>query len=255
MIVKTAEDLEILREGGRRLAHHVRVLTEMVRPGLNVLELEKKARELIEEYGDEPAFYKYPSGRRGEKFPGVLCLSINDAIEHGPAAIMDVEIQDGDIVSVDFGIKHRGRYTDHGKTVIAGNARPEDARLVKGTFEALAAGIAAAQMNGRTGDIGHAVERIADKYGFGFPTILSGHGVGAAVHEEPYVPNFGTPHTGATLVENLVIAIEPMMTLGEGDLFVDKDAFTYRTKDGSRSAHAEHTVIITKDGPEILTKE
>ena len=131
---------------------------------------------------------------------------------------------------------------------------PEDEKLLQGTQEALAAGIAEAKVGNTTGDIGHAVEEIAEKYGFGFPRNLSGHGVGREVHEEPHVPNFGEPGQGVKLVENMVIAIEPMMTLGTGELFVDKDGYSYRTKDGSNTAHFEHTVLITKNGPEILTR-
>jgi methionyl aminopeptidase len=127
--------------------------------------------------------------------------------------------------------------------------------LVRGTYEALAVGIKAAELGKTTGDIGRAVEEVAEKYHFGFPRNLSGHGVGYKVHEEPHVPNFGIPGTGTTLEEGLVIAIEPMMTLGSGELYVDEDGYSYRTKDGSRTAHAEHTVMITANGPEILTKE
>lgn len=255
MIARTKEEIEILREGGRRLAHHVRVLGEMVAPGLPVIDIERRAAALIEEFGDRSAFYKYPSGRHDEQFPGVICVSINDAVEHGPAAISDYVIEEGDVVSLDFGIIHRGLYTDHGKTFIAGKGSETDARLLHGTQEALAAGIREARVGATTGDIGYAVEQVARKYKFGFPTILAGHGVGAAVHEEPTIPNFGQPHTGARLRENEVIAIEPMMTFGRGDLFVDKDNFTYRTKDRSRAAHFEHTLIVTANGPEILTKE
>src|SRR5262249_42428750 len=150
----------------------------------------------------------------------------------------NVTIQEGDIVCIDFGIKHKGLYTDHATTVIAGAAKdPHDEELLKGTREALAAGIAQAKVGNTTGDIGFAVEKIADKYKFGYPTNLSGHGVGKKVHEEPHVPNFGVKGKGEKLVEGLVIAIEPMMTLGSGDLYIDKDGYTYRTKDGSRTAH------------------
>ena len=255
MIAKTADDREALREGGRRLARHLRILSDMVAPGVRSIDLEKRAVEMVELDGDVPAFLHYPSGKRGEKFPGGLCFSANDAIVHGPAAIADYVIQEGDIVSLDFGIRHRGLYTDHAVTVIAGRGSEEDKRLVRGTYEALDAGIQAALVGARIGDIGHAIEEVADRYHFGFPRNLSGHGVGRAVHEEPHVPNFGTPRTGQILQENLVIAIEPMMTLGTGDLYIDKDGFTYRTKDHSRAAHAEHTVLLTMEGPEILTKE
>ncbi|MBI5004123.1 type I methionyl aminopeptidase [Candidatus Kaiserbacteria bacterium] len=256
MIAKTPEDIDALREGGRRLARHVSTLVNMLKPGLEVTELEKRAREMVATDGDELAFFGYPSGRRGEKYPTAICLSINDAIVHGIASQTDYVLQGGDVVSIDFGVKHKGLYTDHAKTAIVGSPlNTEDEKLVRGTYEALAIGIAAAKQGGRTGDIGAAVEAIAKKYHFGFPRDLAGHGVGRALHEDPHVPNYGTAGTGALLEHNLVIAIEPMMTLGSGDLYVDKDNFTYRTKDGSRAAHAEHTVIITEVGVEILTKE
>jgi methionyl aminopeptidase len=253
MIAKTKDDIEALREGGRRLARHVRILSEMVVPGAQALDIEARAREMVKLDGDRLAFMGYPSGKHGEKFPTGLCFSVNDAIVHAPA--FDYVIKEGDVVSLDFGIIHRGLYTDHAATVIAGKGNDEDIRLVKGTYEAAAAGIAAAKLGAKTGDIGYAVEAVAKKYHFGFPKNLAGHGVGRDVHEDPYVPNFGSPRTGTLLEEGLVIAIEPMMTLGSGDLYVDRDNFSYKTKDGSRSAHAEHTVMITANGPEILTKE
>lgn len=252
MIVKTQEQLDILREGGRRLARHVRILSEMVRPGATGVELEARAREMVEKDGDTMAFHGY--GRH--PFPSGLCVSVNDVIVHSPAGQNGSVFEDGDVVCLDFGIVHKGLFTDHAVTVIAGKAQStDDARLVRGVFEALQLGIDQARVGNTTGDIGHAVERYAKKHKFGYPKNLSGHGVGEAVHEEPHVPNFGAPKSGEKLVEGLVIAIEPMFTLGTGDLYVDSDKHSYRTKDGSRSAHAEHTVIVTKDGPEILTKE
>ena len=238
------------------MARHMRMLSEMVKPGVAARELEEKAREMVKADGDELAFYQHKERKGDEPFPSGLCLSTNDVIVHSPAAVNNVVIQDGDVVCLDFGIKHKGLYTDHAATVIAGKKRsPEDEKLVRGTYEALAVGIAQAKVGNTTGDIGFAVEMIAKKYGFGFPRNLSGHGVGLKVHEEPHVPNFGEPGKGALLNEGEVIAIEPMMTLGGGELYIDKDGYSYRTRDGSRTAHAEHTVLITKDGPEILTKE
>jgi methionyl aminopeptidase len=256
MIVKTKEEIEILREGGKRLARHVRILSETVVPGITGAEIEAKAREMVRAEGDELAFYGYGSGKKGEKFPSGLCFSVNDVIVHCPASEQRIPLEEGDVVCLDFGIKHRGLFTDHAVTVIVGTAKdPHDEELLRGTKEAMAAGIAQAKVGNTTGDIGYAVEKIADKYGFGYPRNLSGHGVGKQVHEEPHVPNFGEPGKGTKLVEGLVIAIEPMMTLGTSDLYIDKDNFSYRTKDGSNSAHFEHTVLVTKNGPEILTKE
>ena len=255
MIAKTPEELAILRAGGKRLAQHVATLAAMVKPGVNSADLEKKARELVALDGDEMAFFGYKTKRDKHGFPSGLCVSVNDVIVHSPAGQNGAVIEEGDVVCIDFGIKHKGLFTDHAVTVIAGKGSPEDEELVRGTFEALEAGIAEARIGNTTGDIGYAVEKVAEKYNFGFPRNLSGHGVGKAVHEEPHVPNFGEPGKGEKLVEGLVIAIEPMMTLGGGDLFIDKDGHSYRTKDGSRTAHAEHTVLITKKGPEILTKQ
>ncbi len=254
MIARSKEEIAALREGGRRLAAHVRALSAMVRPGITGKELEDAARKMVEKDGDTPAFLGYRDSKDKIGYPSALCLSINDAIVHAPAG-GNPTIQEGDIVCLDFGIKHKGFFTDHAVTVIAGKPQSEkDEVLLKGTKEALAAGIAKARVGNTTGDIGYAVELVAEKYNFGFPRNLSGHGVGNAVHEEPHVPNFGAEGKGEVLVEGLVIAIEPMMTLGSGDLYIDKDGYSYRTKDGSRTAHFEHTVLITKKGPEILTK-
>jgi len=256
MIVRGVEDIEILREGGRRLARHVRTLREMVAPGVTAADLEAKARELVAADGDELAFYGYKTKHDKDGFPAGLCVSVNDVIVHSPASDNGAILQDGDVVCLDFGIRHRGLFTDHAATTIVGKAlNADDERLVKGTYEALEVGIAQARVGNTTGDIGYAVEQVAKKYKFGFPRNLSGHGVGLKVHEEPHVPNFGKKGEGEPLVEGLVIAIEPMMTLGGGELYIDKDGHSYRTKDGSRTAHAEHTVLITKDGPEILTRE
>jgi len=256
MIAKTKAQRDALREGGRRLARHVRILSEMVRPGITAEALEAKAREMVKADGDELAFFGHTERKNEAPYPSGLCISVNDVIVHSPASKNGAVIQEGDVVCLDFGIKHKGFYTDHAATVIAGSPKSaEDEELVRGTYEALGAGIEQAIAGNTTGDIGYAVQQIAEKYHFGYPKNLSGHGVGLKVHEEPHVPNFGEPGRGPKLRLNEVIAIEPMMTLGSGELFIDKDGMSYRTKDGSRTAHAEHTVLITKSGPEILTKE
>lgn len=252
MIARTQEEIAILREGGKRLARHVRILSEMVRPGITGAELEALVAKRVADEGDDLAFHNYGK----PPFPGGLCFSVNDVIVHAPAALHTTPLEEGDIVKLDFGIRHKGLFTDHAVTVIVGKAKDtEHERLVKGTFAALQLGIDQARVGNTTGDVGYAVEKYAKQAGFGFPRNLSGHGVGTKVHEEPHVPNFGAPGSGTKLVENLVIAIEPMFTLGSGDLFVDKDKLSYRTKDKSMSAHTEHTIIITANGPEIITKE
>ena len=256
MIAKKKSDIIALREGCRRTARHLRILLDMVKPGATSYELEMKAREMVEKDGDVLAFHGYSSGKNEPPYESGLCCSVNDTIVHSPAGQNGATFQNGDVVTLDFGIIHKGFFSDMARTVIAGSALSEDdERLVKGTYEAGQAGIDAAVIGNTVGDIGWAVEQIADKYHFGFPRNLCGHGVGKQLHEEPRVPNFGEPGKGQKIVEGLVIAIEPMMTLGSGELYVDEDGHSYRTKDGSRSAHVENTIIVTKNGPEVLTKE
>lgn len=255
MIATSKSEKEILREGGKRLALHLHALLELVVPGTKVSDLELEVRRRIEEDGDSPAFLNYPAGRNNEKFPSALIVCVNDVMVHGPASTSEYILQEGDVTSLDMGIKHRGLYTDHAVTKIAGSPiHPDHERLVRVAYEALDAGVAQAKTGNSTGDIGYAVETIARRERLGYPRNLSGHGVGKKVHEEPNVANFGAPGSGEKLVEGLVIAIEPMFTLGSGELYIDTDNFSYRTKDKSRSAHVEHTVIVTANGPEILTK-
>jgi methionyl aminopeptidase len=254
MIAKTSEEIAILREGGKRLASHLRKLAKMVKPGVTARELEDVALKIVRDDGDTPAFLHYKSRKSDHPYPSALCVSVNDVIVHSPASDNKAVIEDGDVVCLDFGIQHKGLFTDHAITLIAGKPQSaDDEMLVRAAFEALQIGINQARIGNTTGDIGYAVQKIAEKYELGYPKNLSGHGVGKAVHEEPHVPNFGEPGAGVKLQEGLVIAIEPMFTLGSGDLFIDKDGHSYRTKDGSRTAHAEHTILITKNGPEILT--
>lgn len=254
MIASTKKEIAILREGGKRLALHLEALSELVRPGTAVKDLEIEARRRIDTDGDTPAFLNYPAGRNDEKFPSALIVCVNDVMVHAPASMSEYILQEGDVVSLDMGIKHRGLFTDHAVTRIAGKGGAEDERLVRVSYEALEAGIAQAIAGNTTGDIGYAVEKIARRERLGFPRNLSGHGVGKKVHEEPHVANFGAPGSGEKLVEGLVIAIEPMFTLGSGELYIDADKFSYRTKDRSRASHVEHTVIVGMHGAEILTK-
>ena len=256
MIARKREEINALREGSRRTARHLRILCEMVVPGATSRELEMKAREMVEKDGDTMAFYGYASVKNEPPYESGLCCSVNDVIVHSPAGQNGARLKEGDIVKLDFGIVHNGFYSDMARTIIVGKAKNEDdERLVKGTYEAAEAGIAAARVGNTIGDIGYAVQLIAEKYSFGYPKNLCGHGVGRTLHEDPRIPNYGEPGKGPKIVEGLVIAIEPMMTLGAGELYVDKDKHSYRTKDGSRTAHVENTIIVTANGPEVLTKE
>lgn len=256
MIATTPEDIATIRESGRRLGHHLARLSALAVIGATPLDIENAAKKMIEDDGDVAPFHHYPSGRQGERFPGVICVSVNDVIVHAPGVWDETPFAEGDLVSIDFGVQHKGLITDSARTVIVGKPRnPEEAQLVSVAYEALQAGIDQARVGNTTGDIGFAVQQFAERYGYGYPKHLSGHGVGLSIHEEPHVPNYGTPGKGDKLVEGMVIAIEPMFMRGKDDLYIDKNGFSYRTKDGSRSVHAEHTVLITKDGPEILTKD
>lgn len=254
MIVKTKEELAALQEGGRHIARHLNELSKMVKPGAAALRLEMRARELCAEDGDNAVLLGYKYDKNKPAYHSALCVSVNDTIVHSPAADNGAVFQDGDIVSLDFVIKHGEYCLDSAVTVIAGKPRKEDAELLAAAHEALEAGIAAAKTGGTTGDIGHAVEGIAKRYKLGFPKNLSGHGIGKSIHELPHVPNFGKPGEGEELKEGMVITVEPMFTLGSGDLFIDKDGHGYRTKDGSRAVHVEHTIIVRKDGGEIFTQ-
>jgi methionyl aminopeptidase len=255
MIARAQEDRELLREGGRRHGFILQELAKLVVPGVSTQALEDTARELVVAGGDTASFLGYRPDGASRAYPAALCVSINDVIVHGIPNERPSIVAEGDIVTLDLGVTHHGLITDAAVSVIAGTPRArEEADLVAAVYEALDAAVEAAVCGNRTGDIGYAVERIAKKYGYGYPKNLSGHGVGRGVHEEPYVPNFGARGSGFELVDGLVIAIEPMLTLGGGQNYLDRDGYSYRTKDGSRAAHAEHTVLITKEGTEVLTR-
>lgn len=251
---KTKEEIVILREGGKRHAAILRDLASMVKPGLSSYDLEKRARELIAEGGDKSAFLGYTPYGADRPYPAVLCVSVNDEIVHGIPNEKEKILKDGDIVSLDLGLVHKGLITDAAVTVPVGNISNEVEMLLETTRKALYAGIKKAKSGKRVGDISSAIELMAKPAGYGIVEELSGHGVGYDVHEDPYVPNFGDAGKGDALVPGMVIAIEPMFNLGTKRVRLDKDGYTYRTADGKPSAHFEHTVVITKSGAEILTE-
>lgn len=250
--LKSPEEIKKLRAGGQILAQILHTLAAQVKPGVKTNDLELEARELIAEAGAKSAFLGYkPAGSR-LAYPAALCVSVNEEIVHGLPS--ERELKAGDIVTLDLGLIYEGLFTDMAISVPVGEVSDEAKRLLAGTEEALAAGIAAARPGGRVGDIGAAVEAVARKYKFGLVTDLAGHGVGYGVHEEPYVPNYGEKNSGEKLAPGLVIAIEPMLTLGVGKTKILPDGFTFITADKSLAAHFEKTVAITDDGAEILTK-
>ncbi|HWA32409.1 MAG TPA: type I methionyl aminopeptidase [Candidatus Paceibacterota bacterium] len=253
IIIKTPEEIEILREGGRRLAAVLYKVKDAVAPGVSTRDLDKLAEKLIREGGDEPAFLNYRPEGADHPYPASLCTSVNDEVVHGiPRA--DRILKEGDIISIDLGLKHKGLFTDMAMTVPVGAISGSAEKLLRITEKALEAGIQAAEPDARVGDISHAVEGFVRPHHYGIVEELSGHGVGRAIHEDPYIPNFGKAGKGEKLVPGMVIAIEPMLNMGTKHITLDPDGYTIRTADGKRSAHFEHTILITENGPEILTK-
>ncbi len=253
IIIKTDKEIDILREGGKRLHCVLHLVAQEVRPGISTKELDTLAEKLIREAGDEPAFLHYKPDGALSPFPASLCVSINNEIVHGiPSEHRILKV--GDIVSLDCGIKHKGMFTDSAITVPVGKISKASEKLLRVTKEALAVGIEEARVGNTVGDIGYAIEKFIKPHGYGIVRECAGHGVGKHIHEDPYVPNYGKKGTGATLKEGMVIAIEPMINEGNGKMIIDKDGWTFKTADASRSAHFEHTIAITKDGPVILTE-
>lgn len=250
--IKTPEELEIIREAGKRLAAVLRECASAAKSGVTSLELDALAEKLIRAGGDVPAFKNYKPAGAKVAFPATLCVSVNDAIVHGIPT--DTPLKEGDIVGLDLGLVHKGMYVDAAVTVGVGEIDEAAKRLIECTKEALAVGIKEARAGKKTGDIGAPIEEVVDRYGYGTVRELSGHGVGYAVHEDPFVPNYGKRGEGAMLKSGMVIAIEPMVNEGGDEIKLGPDKFTFLTKDGSRSAHFEHTVIISDGEPEVVTK-
>jgi methionyl aminopeptidase len=245
--LKSSREIEIMAKGGRILGKTLRLLASRTVPGVTTGELDQLADEFIRSHkGAVPAF----KGLYG--FPGSTCLSINQEIVHGIPSPTRV-LREGDILSIDVGVKYEGYYTDAAITVGVGTIQAESARLLTVTQEALAAGIAAALPGNHSGDIGAAISAVVHRANFSLAKDLVGHGVGLEPHEEPQVPNEGKPNRGTKLVPGLTIAIEPMVNLGVATTRTMPDKWTVVTADGKRSAHFEHTVAITEDGPRVLT--
>lgn len=253
IIIKTAKEIETLREGGRRLATILYKVKDMVAPGVSTQDLDMYAERLIREGGDTPAFLNYRPEGAHTPFPASLCVSVNDEVVHGIPKKSKV-LKEGDVVSIDLGLNHKGMFTDMALTVPVGKVDAKVSKLLKITEDALKRGIQSAQPGFKTGDISSAIETYVLPYKYGIVEELAGHGVGRAIHEDPYIPNFGKPDTGEELRPGMVIALEPMLNLGTKNVTLDRDGYTFRTADGKPSAHFEHTVLITEHGPEILTK-
>jgi methionyl aminopeptidase len=246
--LKNALEIERMRASGRIVAEVLDAIGERIGPGVTTADLDALAESIIRGHeGARPAFKGYGG------FPATICASINDEVVHGiPSASRRLE--DGDIVGIDVGVLLEGYHADAARTFAVGSVTPEARELLRITQEALTAGIGAARPGGHLGDISAAIQRVVEEAGFSVVRELVGHGIGQHLHEDPQVPNFGSAGRGLPLDPGLVIAIEPMVNRGEGGVRTLEDAWTIVTADGTLSAHFEHTVAITEDGPEVLTR-
>ncbi len=251
-VIKDETDIALLRVGGRRLALILNQIMATVRPGTTTGELDQLAHELIVGGGDQPAFLHYRPRGAIRDYPATLCVSINDEVVHGIPGSRRLKL--GDIVSLDLGLNHEGRFTDMAVTVPVGKTTPAARCLIGATKEALRLAVGAARAGGHLGDIGHAVESFAKAAGYGVIRSLGGHAVGHAVHEEPLIPNFGQRGTGREIKSGMVLALEPMLTLGGAAVIYLPDGYTVRTADRSLAAHFEHTILVTDGVAEILTR-
>ena len=244
---KTAAEIAAMREGGKMLAHVLRLLSEVAEEGMTTKDLALLAGREIKALGGKPTIMGYQS------FPDVICISVNDEVVHGIPSMHRV-LHDGDVVGLDFCVTHRGMITDAARSIIIGTPDPKDVKLLIKTQEALDAGIFAVRAGAKVGDISAAIQDILEKNGYGVVRDMVGHGVGHQMHEEPNIPNYGKAGKGPVLEAGMTLAIEPMSTRGDWRVRMDPDGWTIRTADGSRSGHFEDTVLVTETGTEILTR-
>ncbi len=247
IVLKTGRELKVMREACRISAEALKLAGSAVEPGVTTAELDKIAEKYILSQGAKPNFKNYHG------YPATACISINNEVIHGIPSKKRV-IQAGDIVSIDLGALYEGYHGDNAATFACGDVSEEAKRLMDTTRESLYEGIAAAVSGGRLGDIGAAIQQYVEKRGYSVVRQFVGHGIGTQLHEAPEVPNFGTHGRGIRLMPGMTLAIEPMINMGHYDVKVMPDGWTVLTKDGSLSAHFEHTIVITPDGPQIMTK-
>ena len=248
--LKSKEDLECMRRAGQIVAEVLQRLQDEVKPGVTTLDLDRIAEEMTRKRGAVPAFKGYRVGTR--VFPASLCVSINEEVVHGIPASR--ALKEGDIVGLDFGVSVEGYFGDAAVTLPVGKISPEARHLLDATRGSLWQGIRTINVGSRLGDLSHAIQSYAEGAGLSVVREFVGHGIGRRLHEEPQVPNFGEPGRGRLLREGMVLAIEPMLNLGEPGVMVKDDGWTAVTRDGSLSAHFEHSVAITAEGPVVLTQ-
>jgi methionyl aminopeptidase len=249
--LKSPEEIEIMTEGGRHLAVVLKKLVASVRIGMTTKELDTLAFDFIKGEGCKPSFLNYRPAGAAKAYPATLCASVNDVVVHGLPS--DYVVRDGDLIKLDLGLIYKGFHLDAARTVPVGNVTSEAKRLIATTRKALDAGIKEAKLGHTLGDIGSAIQDVAEKAGYSVAQGLTGHGIGKSLHEDPSVFNFGRRGQGEEIEEGMVIAIEPMINAGAGAIRQLKDD-SYATRDGSLSAHFENTVAITKKGPRVLTE-
>ena len=246
IILKSEREISYLRDAGRIVAETIDIVKQAAKPDVTTLELDQIAEKYIKSRGAIPAFKGYHG------FPGNICASVNEEVVHGIPGLRKLKI--GDTVSVDIGTVINGYYGDAAVTIPIGSIDAEVQRLLDVTEESLYKGIEQAVVNNRLSDISHAVQKVAETHGYGVVRDYVGHGIGRSMHEDPQVPNYGPPGRGPRLKPGMTLAIEPMINMGTHDVKTLDDGWTVITSDGKRSAHFEHTIAITDDGPEILTK-
>ena len=250
--LKNKQDIIILQEGGKRLAKVMKVLRRETKPGVSAAFLDELAYTMIKKYGGYPSFLNYQPDFSNRPFPNSLCVSLNDVIVHGIPR-KDIILKPGDLVSLDLGMEYQGLFTDMAITVGLGRMKPEEKRLIETTQKALAVAIKVARPGKTLGDIGYAIENCATKNGFVVIRDLVGHGVGYAVHEDPPIFNYGEKGKGMKIETGLVIAIEPMITFGNGSIKEMSDN-SFTTLNGKKACHFEHTIAILKNKTIIITR-
>ena len=244
--LKTAEEIELLRENNLLVSATLAEVGKHVRPGVSTLELDKLAEEFIRSHGAEPGFLGYGG------FPNTLCMSVNEEVVHGIPSAKRI-LKEGDVLSVDCGTLMKGFYGDSAYTFAVGEIAPEVADLLRVTKEALYKGVAQAKAGNRVGDVSAAVQEYAESFGYGVVRELEGHGLGRKMHEDPGVPNYGARGRGPLLKEGMVICIEPMINMGTKAVVFERDGWTVRTRDHKPAAHYEFAVAVRKSGPDVLT--
>lgn len=253
-MIKTQEDIDAIIVGGKRLGEVLERLVPFVVPGVSAETLNAYAMEWIEEKGDKASFHGYTPDGAPRPYPAALCVSVNEEVVHGIPNENPRILVDGDIVTLDCGLIHKGRFVDSALSLPVGTVKPEYIELMRVTQASLEAAIRAVKPGNHVGDIGAAIIDAANDTPFGIVQELGGHGVGHAVHEEPYIPNVGDAGEGEELLEGMVIAIEPILVAGSPKVKLLKDGYTYATRDGGRAAHFEHTMVVTNDGARVVTR-